>query len=242
MNLVRQFLYGLWFYFSIGVWGVGGLPLGLSSRHGALKVMTSWCASQRWALRLICGVTVEIRGAERIPDGGCLIAMKHQSTFDVVAPFLFLPDPAFTPKDELRKAPIFGFYVVRSKMIMLDRAGGAKTMRLLLSESKAAVKDGRQVLIFPEGTRQPVGAPPDYKPGVAGLYRSIDAPCIPVALNTGLVWPGSRFPSKPGRIIFEILPAIEPGLDRETFLQRLQDAIEPATERLVAEARTSGGA
>lgn len=237
MTLIRQALYAVWFFVSIAIVGIIGLPFGFASRRGAISVMKVWCKSQAFGIRWLCGVRSEFRGLENIPKtGGCLIAMKHQSTFDVIAPFIFLDDPAFTPKAEIGELPIFGFYVRRSGMILLDRDGGAKTMRTLLTSAKAAAVAGRQVLIFPEGTRQKVGAEPDYKPGVAGIYRTLNVPCIPVAVNTGVAWPGSIFPTHPGRIICEALAPIEPGLDRGAFMARLQEAIEPATEKLVAEA------
>lgn len=236
MSFIRSALYAAWFFVTMAIYGIPGYPLAKMSRRGAMLVMRGWCNAQRIGLRLICGVRTEVRGLENLPPGGCLIAMKHQSTYDTLAPFTFLKDPAFTPKEELRRAPMFGFYVQRAKMIFLDREGGAKSMRALMTQSKAAIEDGRQVIIFPEGTRQPVGAPPDYKPGVAGLYRALNTPCVPVALNTGCTWKGSKFPSHPGRIIFEILPPIPAGLPRDDFMSRLEAAIEQASDRLVAEA------
>lgn len=236
MSFLRSALYAAWFFLTMALYGLLGLPIALTSRRGAMVVMRGWCSAQRFGLRLICGVRTEVRGLENLPPGGCLIAMKHQSTYDTLAPFTFLDDPAFTPKEELRRAPIFGFYVERAKMIFLDREGGAKSMRALMTQSKTAIEAGRQVIIFPEGTRQPVGAPPDYKPGVAGLYRALNTACVPVALNTGCTWKGSKFPSQPGRIIFEILPPIPAGLSREDFMQQLETAIETATARLIAEA------
>lgn len=235
MTVIRPALYAAWFFVTMAIFGIPGLPLAMASRRTALLPMKGWCHAQRFGLRWICGVRTEVRGLENLPPGGCLIAMKHQSTYDTIAPFTFLPDPAFTPKEELRRAFVFGYYVQRAGMIFLDRAGGAKTMRALMTQSKAAIEAGRQVIIFPEGTRQEIGAPPDYKPGVAGLYRSLKQPCVPIALNTGCTWKGSKYPTRPGRIVFEILPPIPPDLSRDEFMTALIDAIEPATARLVGE-------
>ncbi len=232
MTSIRPALYAAWFFATMAVYGFPGWPLAMISRRGALMVMKGWCQAQRFGLRLICGVRTEVRGLENLPPGGCLIAMKHQSTYDTLAPFTFLSDPAFTPKEELRRAFMFGYYVERAGMIFLDREGGAKTMRALMTQSKAAIEAGRQVIIFPEGTRQEVGAPPDYKPGVAGLYKALKRPCVPIALNTGCHWKGSRYPNRPGRIVFEILPAIPAGLSRDDFMTRLETDIETATTRL----------
>lgn len=236
MTAIRPALYAAWFFATMAVYGIPGLPIAALSRRGALWVMKRWCHAQRVGLRLLCGVRTEVRGLENLPEGGCLIAMKHQSTYDTIAPFTFLPDPAFTPKEELRRAFMFGYYVERAGMIFLDREGGAKTMRALMTKSKAAIEGNRQVVIFPEGTRQEVGADPNYKPGVAGLYSALKTPCVPVALNTGCAWPGARFPSQPARVIFEILPPIPAGLSRNEFMEQVETAIETAADRLAKEA------
>lgn len=234
MNL-RTVLYASWFYSSLGWFGIPGLPFAAFSRGAARVAIRLWAGSQRLVLSLL-GVRTQFRGMENIPAGPCLIAMKHQSTYDTVAPFIFLDDPAFVLKAELLSAPVFGWYCKRVDMIPIDRDGGAKTMKLMLTAAKAAAGKGRPILIFPEGTRQEVGAPPDYKPGVAGLYRALGLPCIPVAVNTGLFWSGSGVKNiTPGVVVFEALPAIEPGLSRDDFMGRLESVLEPATAGLVEE-------
>jgi len=149
-----------------------------------------------------------------------------------------MENPAYILKKELLKAPVFGVYASRVG-IPIDRAGGAKTMRLMLAAAKKATAGGQQIVIFPEGTRQLPDTPADIKPGIVLLYNELKVPCVPIALNTGLCWQGSGFLRKPGRIVFEILPPIPPGLKREAFTQALKDALDPATERLVAEGRAA---
>ena len=235
---MRTALFAAWFYSSLGLIGLPGLPFALVSRRAARFFMRAWTLSQRFMLRVIGGVRTEARGFENIPSGACLIAMKHQSTYDTVAPYNFLRNPAYVLKAELLSAPVFGWYCKRAGMIPVEREGGAKTMRRMLEAARAAAQQGRPVLISPEGTRQEVDAPADYKPGVAGLYRALDLPCIPVAVNTGLSWQGSGVKRiLPGRVVIEALAPIEPGLSREAFMARLEAALEPATARLVAEER-----
>jgi len=123
--------------------------------------------------------------------------------------------------------------------IPIDRDGGMKTMKLMLAAAKKGVQSGQQIVIFPEGTRQLPDTPADIKPGIVLLYNELGVPCVPVALNTGLVWEGKGFLRKPGKIVFEILPPIEPGLKRAEFTQKLKDALDPATVRLVAEGRAA---
>ncbi|MBI1360868.1 MAG: 1-acyl-sn-glycerol-3-phosphate acyltransferase [Alphaproteobacteria bacterium] len=238
MTFIRSLIYAGWFYVSMALVGLPWLPVAFLSRGAAVGAIRFWAATQRFALHWICGIRTEFRGLENIPEGPCVIAMKHQSTYDTIAPFLFLRDPAFVLKRELLRMPVFGLYAARARMIAIDRSGGLKTMKLMLAAAKVQNQLGRPVVIFPEGTRQLVDAPTDLKPGAFAMYRELEAPCVPVALNTGLCWRGSGFIRRPGVAVFECLPVIEPGLDRAEFTRRLKSALDPATARLVSEGRS----
>ena len=143
-------------------------------------------------------------------------------------------------KKELLKLPVFGIYASRVG-IPIDRAGGTKTMKLMLAAARKGAEAGQQIVIFPEGTRQLPDTPADIKPGVIFMYNELGIPCVPVALNTGLCWQGSGFLRKPGHVVFEVLPPIEPGLKRAEFTPRLKDALYPATQRRGAEGRAAQG-
>lgn len=238
MTLIRSALYALWFYLTMAVIGLLAMPISMFSRSFAVGAVRFYANTQAFGLWLICGISTEVRGKENLPKGPGLIAMKHQSTYDTIGPFMFIENPTYILKKELLKAPVFGVYASRVG-IPIDRAGGAKTMRLMLAAAKKATQGGQQIVIFPEGTRQLPDAPADIKPGIVLLYNELKAPCVPVALNTGLCWQGSGFLRKPGRIVFEILPPIPPGLKRDAFTQALKDALDPATQRLVAEGRAA---
>lgn len=241
MTFIRSLLYAVWFYLSMAVIGLLAMPIAIFSRSFAMGAVKFFGHVQAFGLWLLCGISTEVRGREHLPKGGPgLIAMKHQSTYDTLAPFMFVENPAFILKRELLKAPVFGIYASRVG-IPIDRAGGAKTMKLMLAAAKAGTASGQQIIIFPEGTRQLPDTPADIKPGIVLLYNELKVPCVPVALNTGLCWQGSGFLRKPGRIVFEILPPIEPGLKRDAFTQRLKDALDPATVKLVAEGRKAQG-
>ena len=121
-------------------------------------------------------------------------------------------------------------------MVGVDRSAGMRALIKLAAAARAELARGRQLIIFPEGTRRPVGAEPDYKSGIAFVYAQAGGPCLPVALNSGVVWPRRSILRRPGTVVVEILDPIPPGLDKKTFVTRLQQAIEPATARLVAEA------
>ena len=240
MTFVRSLLYAVWFYLSMAIIGLLAMPIAIFSRSFAMGAVRFFAQVQAFGLWLLCGISTEVRGREHLPKGPGLIAMKHQSTYDTIAPFMFIENPAYILKKELLKAPVFGVYASRVG-IPIDRAGGAKTMRLMLAAAKAGAATGQQIVIFPEGTRQLPDTPTDIKPGIVLLYNELKAPCVPVALNTGLCWQGSGFLRRPGKIVFEVLPPIAPGLKRDELTQRLKDVLDPATEKLVAEGRAAQG-
>lgn len=240
MNRLRSLAFMAWFYVSMAVIGLVPIAVAMLWRPAAVATMRAWTASVRWGVRWILGATTEFRGLERLPPGACLVAARHQSTYDTLAPFGFLQDPAFILKRELMATPVFGWYCRKVNMIPIDREGSARALKDMLSGARAQAAKGRPVIIFPEGTRQPVDAPGELKPGVAALYRALGLPCVPVALNTGLVWPASGGgPKRPGRVVFEIQEPIPPGLSREEFMARLTTALDPAMKRLAEEGRAA---
>lgn len=232
MSAIRSFLFGVWLYGSIFIFGTGLLITSLIGRMPTVIGVRAWAHTVLFGLRWICGVKVEVRGQEHMPDGGCLLACKHQSMLDTIAPWTFVKDPAFVLKQELLKLPFYGWVVARMQHIPIDRAGGSTALSRMMAAARRAVADDRAILIFPEGTRQEVGAKPDYKVGVAGIYKDLGAPCALVAVHTGHVWPARGLPSKPGTAVFEILPALPPGLQRAAFMREMTAKIEEASNRL----------
>ena len=170
----------------------------------------------------------------RIPAGAALVAPKHQCMLDVFAQFTWLPASAFVMKKELAWIPWFGWYARKAGAIVIDREGGSTTMRQVIREGTELFKHGRQVVIFPEGTRKAPGAPPDYKPGIAALYRELNVPVHPVATNAGVHWPAHGFIRRPGTIVFEYLEPIPPGLKRAEFMRVLEERIETKSPALLA--------
>jgi 1-acyl-sn-glycerol-3-phosphate acyltransferase len=188
-----------------------------------------------WLLRVICDVRVEIRGRQYLPAGAALIAAKHQCMFDIFGAFAFLPDSCFVARDTLARIPFFGWYMKKSGVITVDRGGHAKALKAMVAAARERLKDDRQIVIFPEGTRGPPGVEGAYKPGVAALYRELGMACTPLALNTGVHWPAHGFLRTPGTIVFEFLEPIPAGLKRGEFMRILQDRIETASTALIAE-------
>ncbi|MEM9670177.1 MAG: 1-acyl-sn-glycerol-3-phosphate acyltransferase [Pseudomonadota bacterium] len=235
--MVRSILFVLYIYGSMAVLAFLFLPGMLLSRRFAVWSVRFWIRNVRWSLRVIAGVETEIRGAQNIPDGPLIWASKHQSMYDAFVPWLVLDHPAIVIKKELLWYPIFGWYAMRTDMIAIDRAGGSKTLRAMVEASKKRLftDKGRQLLIFPEGTRVAPGAPPQYKSGVYGMYNALDVPVVPVANNIGLCWPAHGIRRRPGKVVVEILSPILPGLRKKEFMADLEGAIEPACDRLLEE-------
>lgn len=238
MNFLRSLIYAIWFYLSMVVVGLICLIPSWLSRGAAMSAIRFWVGLQRLMLHVICGIKTEFRGLEHLPRGACVIAMKHQSTYDTLAPFLFIRDPAYVLKKELLRAPIFGIYASRVG-IPIDRQGKARALKAMMTAAKEMAAKDRQVVIFPEGTRQLPDTETLIKPGAFAMYRDLDVKCVPVALNTGLCW--KSFWRKPGHVIFEVLKPIEPGLDKDAFTIRLKEVLDPATARLVSEGRAAQG-
>lgn len=236
MVAFRSAVFTVWMYATLILLGLGCLPL-IGARRGALWAIQLWAKGVLWGLRVFVGMTVEVRGRQYRPSGAALVASKHQGELDGVAPFALLDDPCFVLKRELMRLPILGWYAARSRMIPVDRSGGAKAVKALSAAARDRLTEDRQIVIFPEGTRQVPGAPPDYKSGVSALYRDLGFPCVPVATNSGLFWPAKGLLRYPGVCVYEFLEPIPPGLPRAEFMRRLEAQIETASTALAAEAR-----
>ena len=240
MITFRSLLFNAAFYLVLLVYLVLAMPTLLMPRWGIIRLVQQWARVDLALLRILCGVTVAWRGLDRIPAGAVLVAAKHQSLWETFALLTVFPDPTYILKRELLWLPFWGWYARHAGMIPVDRGGGKPALIAMAARVRDALAAGRQVIVFPEGTRRAPGAEPSYKFGVAHLYAEGVAPCVPVALNSGLFWPRRRFLRYPGQIIVEVLDPIAPGLATEDFFPRLQQAIETATARLIAEAERAG--
>jgi 1-acyl-sn-glycerol-3-phosphate acyltransferase len=236
---LRSLIYNIVFYVNLVLFLVLGSPFYLTPRKWSIRALQAWATTSLWWLKLICDTRYEIRGAENIPEGAVLVAAKHQSAWDTFALLPLFDDPAMVLKRELVFIPLFGWFIPKFRMIPVERSSGASALKAMVARAKEAAAMGRQIVIFPEGTRREPGAPPDYKPGAAALYLQLGLPCLPIALNSGLYWPRRKFVRYPGTVVVEILPLIEAGLPRRDFARRLETAIETATARLVQEGQVS---
>jgi 1-acyl-sn-glycerol-3-phosphate acyltransferase len=234
---LRSLVYNVLFYALLVFWILVAIPTYLMPPRAFMAVAKAWARSSIWLMRVVCNTKVDYRGLEKIPDGPLIVASKHQSMWETFALMQFFDAPLFIYKRELAWIPFFGWYLVKSKMIGVDRDGGMRSLMEMARRAPKEIRSGRQLIIFPEGTRRPVGAPPDYMTGVGQIYSSSGVPCLPVALNSGLFWPRRTFMRYPGTLVVEFLDPLPPGLNRKEFLAQIKTSIETATDRLVDAAR-----
>ncbi len=235
LRVVTSLLFTAFLYLSIAVAGILFLPALFGPRRFANYLVGLWAKTASGAFQLFCGVSVEVRGLQHLPKGAALIAAKHQGMFDVIAPYGFLDDPCFVLKKELMLLPFFGWHAWKTGMIPVDRSAGAKALKKMVVDARKRLKEARQIVIFPEGTRTAPGETGDYKPGVAALYRDLGVPCYPVATNSGVCWPAHGIMRRPGKVVFEFLEPIPAGLKRGQFMSELETRIETASRALLAE-------
>lgn len=215
-----------------------GVPLMLLPRRVGIAFMRLYSYMMRFGLRWIAGLRIEIRGQEHVSEGPLIIAGTHQSMLDIFIPFFIADDPMIVMKRELLWYPGFGWIALRVGMLPIDRNGTTRTMKRMLSKAREGVKTGhgRQIVIFPEGTRAKPGAKSNYKSaGVRAFYKALDLPVLPVATNSGLFWPARGIIRKPGTVVYEILPPVETGLNPKEMLPKLFGELDNAAQRLYEE-------
>jgi 1-acyl-sn-glycerol-3-phosphate acyltransferase len=234
---LRSLAFNVGWYLGTAVLAIVGSPILLMPRRCVVDWSLFWIDFCLGWLRVTCRLTHRVGGLENMPSGPVIFACKHQSSWETLAFSRLFPNSAIVLKRELLFIPVVGWAMGRVGNIAVERGDGAQALRGLVRQAKAAIADGRSILIFPEGTRTPVGSQRPYQVGTAALYRQLGVPVVPVALNSGLFWGRRQFIKWPGVIDVEVLPAIAPGLGREAFMATLRERIESATARLVAGAQ-----
>ena len=235
MSWVRAFAFNFAFFAWTAILGTVGLPFLFTPRSVTMRFGRFWAASVLVLLKLIVGLDHQIRGLDRVPRGGCIIAMKHQSTWDTLVLPVVLGDPAVVLKRELLWLPFYGWYAARAGAIAIDRKAGAGALRRMLARARPVAAAGRPIVIFPEGTRVGPGERRSYQPGVAALYQALALPLVPAAVNSGLYWGRRSFVKRKGRIVLEFLEPIPPGRTRPRLMAELERRIEAATAALLRE-------
>jgi 1-acyl-sn-glycerol-3-phosphate acyltransferase len=233
MQLVASLAFVVWMYGAMAVIGLSFVPFVLLKPELVHTGARLWARATMAGARWLVGIRWQVEGLEHLPSHPVLIASKHSSMLDTIVPFLVLERPSFVLKKELLDLPVFGFFA-RKIGIAIDRDGQMAALKQMVAEAREVMAMGRSLVIYPEGTRQPVGAAPDYKPGVAAIYGLIGTDCAPLAHNGGLLWPSHGLLRRPGVVTFRFLPLIPAGQKRQAFMEQLQTAIESQTNAMVA--------
>lgn len=228
MTRIRSAIFLAYLVFATILIGVFCIPAPLIGEKPARAFVKIWARMVLFGLKNICGVTHRIIGAENLPTGGAIVASNHQSMWETMIFFAILPNPVAIFKAELLKVPLYGWWGARAGSIPIDRAAGVKSIRLMTKHARRQIADGAQIIVFPEGTRTPVGERAPLQPGIAGIYLATGAPCVPAGHDSGRFWRHPGPLKVPGVITLTILPAIAPGLDRKTFLSTLRERIDAA--------------
>ena len=222
MTALRSLLYAAIFYPATFLWVLAGLAASLVGPRPTLAVVLSWTHMHRWLAEHLLHINVKVEG--KVPQGPHLIAVKHQAMIETLDMVRITNLPIIVIKKELADLPLFGLLTRRYGVIPVERSAGAKALRSLVSEGKKAKATGRQVIIYPEGTRVRVGETPPLRSGFAALYRALGLPVVPVATDSGVLW-GRGLIHRPGTITLRIGETIPAGLPREEVERRVHTAI-----------------
>jgi 1-acyl-sn-glycerol-3-phosphate acyltransferase len=241
MLQLRSLAFNVLFYASLIVQMLFWSPLYfLSPRAKAWFVPKFWVRTSLWLLDRIAGTKSEVTGQENLPQGSYIIAPKHQSFWDAIALLPSIPDGLYILKRELTWIPFFGWYILKMRMIPVDRGSRSKALKAVVAATKAEMaRNSRQLIIYPEGTRRAPGDVPAYKWGIVELYAELGLPVVPVAHVAGLYWPRRKFLRYPGTVRARFLPPIEPGLPKEEFMRRLVAETEAACDQALIDAARS---
>jgi 1-acyl-sn-glycerol-3-phosphate acyltransferase len=230
--MLRSLIFAIFFYVTTALFLLFGSWLFFAPRSWAMAGLKAHAVTCVWLLEKICGTRMEVRGRDKLPAPPYLVVAKHQSAWDTFALIPLFRDPAIVLKDELKWIPFYGWFCVKFRHILVKRDKASAALKAMIRDANNRAEAGREIVIFPEGTRREPGAAPDYKPGYVALYEGLELPCVPLALNSGLFWPRRSLLRKPGTIVVEFLDPIPPGLPRKAFRAKIEAEIEEASARL----------
>lgn len=237
MQRLRTHLFTLWLLFFTLAMGLLCSPALLFGRKATVAVIKAWARTMLFGLKVICGLDWRLEGGRHIPRGPAIIAANHQSMWETIALYAVAPAPVMVLKRELLRLPVYGWWGAAAGSIPVDRRAGAKAIRALKKAAAEQLAAGRQVIVFPEGTRVFEGESRPLQPGVAAIYLAGRVPCAPAVHDSGRFWRppgGAASPKRPGVVTLRFLPAIPPGLSRRDFAARLDAALRGGREALRA--------
>jgi 1-acyl-sn-glycerol-3-phosphate acyltransferase len=222
MQALRSLFYVALFYPATVLFVLAGIAATVVGTAPTRAVVHGWSHFHHWLASAVLRVRSTMEGS--IPEGAVLIAVKHGSMYETLEALRIAQTPVVVLKHELSSLPLFGWLTRRYGVIPVDRAAGAKALREMMKLGREAVRAGRPVLIFPEGTRVPAGSTPPLGSGFAGLYRALGLPVVPVAVDSNRLW-GRGLVKRSGTIRFKVGETIPAGLNRDEIERRVHAAI-----------------
>lgn len=234
MIALRSFLFQILFYLNTALMMIVFSPIYFLAPRSYI-IPKAWASASSWLMKTVVGATFEIEGLEHLPKTAAIIAPKHESAWDTFMLMPWIADPVYILKRELLWIPLFGWYMMKQRLIPVNREAKGRNMVDVLKRTSAELETGRQLIIYPEGTRRPPGAAPVYKNGIARLYRALGVPVVPIVMHPGLFWPKNALARYPGHFKIRILPPIQPGLGQGEFQETLIARMEEASDALLLE-------
>ena len=233
---MRSFLFNLAYWALSIAYSLMALVASLlPGRRPVAWIIARYTRRMVWAMRVFAGINLQIRGRENLLDRPVIYACKHQSWGDGFCIYTQIPELAFVTGDHLEKYPMMSTLLTKLGAIVVKSCGGIEARRALANRSAEAAKDGRSILIYPEGHLSAPGTYHRYRSGVWHMMNSFDMPVVPVATNLGCFWQEERFEKRPGTAVLEFLPALYPPIGKEAFMAQLRTAIETHSQALIAE-------
>ncbi len=222
MQRFRSLAYVATFYPATALFVIAGIAATLFGRGATRALVRSWTDFHHWLASALLGIGTSVEGT--LPGGAVLIAVKHESMFETMEMVRIAHTPVIVLKRELSQIPLFGWLTRRYGVIPVDRSAGSKALREMIAAGKKAQAENRAIVIYPEGTRVPAGEAPKLQSGFAGLYRALGLPVVPVAVDSGRLWPKGLLKHS-GIVHFVIGETIPPGLKRQEIEERIHRAI-----------------
>jgi len=241
MIFLRSLLFNIAFYGFTTMVCVFLIPVLLFPRGAVLWVTKFYLNTVAILEKYILNLTYEVRGKEYLPDSGTyIVAAKHQSAYETLKLHQLFGDPTIVLKRELMRIPVFGIFLRKLDVIAINRGNKEQSVTAIIEGAKRMSKNNRPIVIFPQGTRVNVKESTKEKPykgGIVKMYAHVDLPIIPMALNSGLFWGRNSFFKKPGKVVFQFLSPIEPGLPDKKVMKALEDRLEENSLTLMREAK-----
>jgi len=228
MQFIRSFIFLIVMAVATVIWAPISMLFAFLPYNQRYYITARWNVFIIWAAKVICGIRYQTRGFENFPDTPAILLAKHQSAWETIFLLMATPRPlVFVFKKEITYIPFFGWAISMLRMIPIDRSKGKDAFSQVVVQGKKRLADGQWIIMFPEGTRIPVGQKGNYKGGGARQAVETQAPVVPIALNSGECWPKNSFIKKPGTVTVSVgKPISSEGKNAVELMQEVEAWIE----------------